>query len=465
MSYFCRTGRTNWRDVTASRFHSVSSASDDDLLIDARETKKVMPGRYSLTVLCVVTIIGLLGCQSGPRWAWWKDSGTPPTDTSLVARTAVDSAGPASPGTDTAGVVAPDSSELASSPVVPNAAQETGLPSAQATPQTIAARAGPTQLSPAAVAQNSVAQNSVAQNSVAPNSVAPNSVAPNSVAPNSVAPNSVAPNSGPGVLPPGSAGTIAQAPIASYAPHVTPPQSVPSAPSTAPPSASSVASVGVPTSPAPKLTGPYDPARYQAPRSPQIAAGPGRSAPGRYPMPAGNDRYSTNTGPPTGLSDRYASPLASGTAPIALASQQTVQTEIPAAGSSLATVPTPRPTEPGQMNAGTSTSRIGDRYAALPPATGPAAVVQAGGPPAAAAMPQAVPQMSSVATVKATTSPGQYRPGGTSTYPSEQVELARRSAPTGSVGGPQAEGVTAPPTRYPGYTPPAQATAPPARTY
>jgi hypothetical protein len=454
MPYFCRTGLTNWSDAAASRFHSVSSASDDDLLADARETKKAMPGRYSLTVLCAVTIIGFLGCQSGPRWAWWKDSGTPPTDTSLVARTAVDSAGTASPGTDTAGVVAPDSSELASNPVVPTAVQETGLPSAQATPQTIAARTGPTQSPPAAVAQNSVAQNSVAQNSVAQNSVAQ--------------------NSGPGVLPPGSVGTVAQAPIASYAPPVAPPRSVPSASSTAPPSASSVASVAVPTSRTPKLAGPYDPARYQAPKSPRIAATPGGSPPGRYPMPAGNDRYSTTntgasagapTGAPTGLSDRYAAPLASGTATIAPASQQTAQTKVPAAGSSLATIPTPRQTEPGQMPAGTSTSSVGDRYAASPPATGSVAVAQAGGPPTAAAIPQAVPQMSSVATVKATMPAGQYRPGGTLTYPSDQVELARRPAPTGSVGGPQAEGVTAPPTRYPGYAPPRPTTAPATRTY
>ncbi len=445
MPYSCRTGLMNWSDAAASRFHSVSSASDDCLLTDARETKKAMPGRYSLTVLCAVTIIGLLGCQSGPRWAWWKDSGTPPTDTSLVARTAVDSADTASPSTDPAGVVAPDFSELASNSVVPNAVQETGLPSAQATPQTIAARTGPAPSPPAAVAQNSVAQNSVAQNSVAQNSVAQ--------------------NSGPGVLPLGSAGTIAQAPIASYSPPVTPPSLVSSAPSTAPPSASSVASVAVPTSPTPKLAGPYDPARYQAPRSPRIAAAPGGLPPGRYPMPARNDRYSTNTGPPTGLSDRYAAPLASGTAPKASASQQTAQTKVPATGSSLATIPTPRQTEPGQMNAGTSTRSIGDRYAALPPATGPAAVAQAGGPPTAAAIPQAVPQMSSVATVEATTPAGQYRPGGTSTYPSEQVELARRPAPTGSVGGPQAEGVTVPPTRYPGYTPARPTTAPATRTY
>ena len=441
MPYSCRTGLTNWSDAAASRFHSVSSASDDDLLTDPRETKKAMPGRYSLTVLCAVTIIGLLGCQSGPRWAWWKDSGTPPTDTSLVARTAVDSAETASPSTDPAGVVAPDFSELASNSVIPNAVQETGLPSAQATPQTIAARTGPTPSPPAAVAQNSVAQNSVAQNSVAQ-------------------------NSGPGVLPPGSAGTIVQAPIASYAPPVTPPSSVPSVPSTAPPSASSVASsVAVPTSPTPKLAGPYDPARYQAPRSPRIAAVPGGSTPGRYPMPAGNDRYSTNTGPPTGLSDRYAVPLASGTATIAPASQQTSQTKVPAAGSSLATIPTPRQTGPGQMPAGTSTSSVGDRYAALPPATGPAAVAHPGGPPPAAAIPQAVPQVSSVATVEATTPTGQYRPGGTSTYPSEQVELARRPASTGSVGGPQAEGVTVPPTRYPGDTPARPTTAPATRTY
>jgi len=465
MPYSCRTGLTNWSDATASRFHSVSSASDDDLLTDARETKKAMPGRYSLTVLCVVTIIGLLGCQSGPRWAWWKDSGTPPTDTSLVARAAVDSAGTASPGTDTAGVVAPDSSELASNLVVPSAVQETGLPSAQATPQTIAARTGPTQSPPAAVAQNSVAQNSVAQNSVAQNGVAQNGVAQNGVAQNGVAQNGVAQNSGPGVLPPGSAGTIAQAPIASYAPPVTPPRSVPSAPSTAPPSASSVASVAVPTSPTPKLDGPYDPARYQAPSSPRIAAAPGESTPGRYPMPARNDRYSTTTGPPPGLSDRYAASLASGTAPIASALQPAAQTKVPAAGSSFATTPTPRQTEPGQMNAGTSTSSVGNRYAASLPATGPVAVAQAGGPPTAAAIPQAVPQMSSVATVKATAPPGQYRPGGTSTYPSEQVELARRPAPTGSVGGPQVEGVTAPPARYPGYTPPGPTTAPPTRTY
>jgi hypothetical protein len=421
-----------------------------------------MSGRYSVTVLCAMTIVGLLGCQSGPRWAWWKDSGTPPTDTSLLARTAVDSASIPTPGTDPTAVVGSDSSELASSLVAPSAVQETGLPSAQATPQTIAASAGPTQSRPTAVVQASSSE----------------------------------------LVPPGSANTIARAPLANYTPPGTPPPLAPSAAplasSAAPPSASSVASVAVPTGPAPKLAGPYDPAVYQAARDPQAAVAASGSAPGRYPMATSNDRNATNAGSPAGFTGRYAAPLAGGVTPGTSVPQQASQTNIDAAGSPLATVPAPRqapysqmntgPSSGGPINTGYPTNSVGDRYAALPPATGPAAYP--GGPPptiasqgvpvqagngatvpfgqskqTAEAIHQGVPQMSSIATTKVTKPAGQYRPGGTSTFPSEQVELARRQAPTGRVGGSQAEGGAVPSTLFPGDTPERPANAPATRTY
>ena len=78
---------------------------------------------------------------------------------------------------------------------------------------------------------------------------------------------------------------------------------------------------------------------------------------------------------------------------------------------------------------------------------------------------EAIPQVSSVAAAKTTKPISQYRPGGTSTYSSQEVELARRSAPAGRVGGSQAEGAAAPSTLVPGYTPEMPASGSATRTY
>lgn len=437
-------------------------------LTDTRETKKAMPRRHSLTVLYAMTMVGLLGCQSGPRWAWWRDSGAPPTDTSLVARAAVETANTPASGAEPAAVVGADSSKLASGPVVPSvvvpsvvvpsAVEKTGLPSAQATPQTIAARVGSAQSPPAAVVTASAVQ-----------------------------------DGRPTLVPPGSADTVSQAPIASYTPPGTPP---PLASPDAALSASSVASVAAPKSAAPRSSGPYDPAMYEASRSPGVAVA--SSGPTRYSGVAQKDRYATSGGPAVGVADRYAVSPASGVAPKASALQQVSQANVDATGSPLVTVPAARPAPSGQITAGPSNegpasgaypaNSVGSRYAAVPPAMSPAAVPS--GPPAAVvgqsvpvqagnvatapfaqtdqateAIPQAVPQLSSVAAAKTTKPISQYRPGGTSNYSSQEVELARRSAPAGRVGGSQAEGGKTPSTLVPGYTPEIPASGSATRTY
>ncbi len=432
-----------------------------------------MSGRHSLTVLYAMTIVGLLGCQSGPRWAWWRDSGAPPTDTSLVARAAVDAANTPTPGTEPATVVGSDSSELASSPVVPSAivpsaVEKTGLPSAQAIPQTIATRVGPAQSPPAAVVTASAVQASAVQGSTVQDGRS-------------------------SLVPPGSADTVAQAPIASYTPPGTPP---PLASSKSPLSASSVASVAAPKGATPRSAGPYDPAMYEASRSPRVAVA--SSGPTRYSEAAQKDRYATNGGPAVGLADRYAVSPASGVAPKTSAVQQASQANIDATGSPLVTVPAAQPAPSGQIatgpssgglaNGGYPTNSVGNRYAASPPAVSsaarpsePPATIASRGVPVQAenvatapfertnrtvgAIPQPVPQVSSVAAAKAAKPIGQYRPGGTSTYSLGEVELASRLVPTGRVGGSQAEGGAAPSTLVPGYTPERPAGGSATRTY
>jgi hypothetical protein len=423
-----------------------------------------MPRRHSLTVLYAMTMVGLLGCQSGPRWAWWRDSGAPPTDTSLVARAAGETANTPAPDAEPAAVVGADSSKLASSPVVPSvvvpsvvvpsAVEKTGLPSTQATPQTIAARVGPAQAPPAAVVTASTVQDGRST-----------------------------------LVPPGSADTVSQAPIASYAPPGTPP---PLASSAAPLSASSVASVAAPKNATPRSAGPYDPAMYETSRSPRVAVA--SSGPTRYSGAVQKDRYAISGGPAVGVADRYAVSPASGVAPKTSALQQVSQANVDATGSPFVTVPAARPAPSGQVTAGPSSegpasgaypaNSVGNRYAASPPAMSPTAVPS--GPPApvvgqsvpvqagsVATAPfartdqatEAIPQVSSVAAAKTTKPISQYRPGGTSTYSSQEVELARRSAPAGRVGGSQAEGGEAPSTLVPGYTPEMPASGSATRTY
>ncbi len=283
------------------------------------------------TLLILFLAAGLSGCQSGPRWAWWKQESAP-EDTSLVAR----SAAPA-------------------------------LPSTQATPQALTATAE----------KNAPA------------------FQPSKVA-------AVASTTLPAIsIPPISSTTIAAAPTASYPPSsATSLVSSPITPVTAAPSTSEAAQ-----------TGPYDPKAYSA----TAAVSPVSSATGEIaskPAAPSNQRYGgryavTNTTP-------IQAPPKAGTA----------------ASPPFTTPPATTPPTGGRYGS------TGNRYANaskpmgdLPPSQGDLSSQNVSLPPVSPA---------SVTTIAATTSqdpsqastirmvplPGQYRPGGTTSYSTERVDVA-----------------------------------------
>jgi hypothetical protein len=330
-----------------------------------------MRRRTIRTTVIVLIASGLMGCQSGPHWAsslaWWKHD-TPPEDASLVAR----SAAPA-------------------------------LPSAQSTPP---------QMSPAAVPPS--AANLAAATST---------------------PATSAPTSPATSLP----STVASTPVASY-PTTTSPPTSPAVPSAYP--TTSVAAATPPTSPAAGTTpagvpgttmaaqaGPYDPNAYRPSDTLSPSAVAAASDDDRY----GNsyvdtepDRYAmtpSSAEPSAPAGDRYA----------AIPDRYDYQ----ATSTSQPTAATPA----------TSGSVYGDddRYGLAAAPVTPAAssqvprqpAVAAATPPASVPTAQysttsaASPAVSTVsATVRINTPPGQYRPGGTSSYlvqsPGNQVEVASR---------------------------------------
>ncbi len=280
------------------------------------------------TLLVVVTLVGFVGCQSGPRWAWWKRD-TAPDDASLVARSAAPT-----------------------------------LPSTQASPQPVAtaATAPPSSANLAAVG--------------------------------------AATTSPPTQVPASSAPTIASAPLAAYPGTATP---------VAPyPTTSSGTSSTLPTNAATAQAGPYNPNAYLPAASPIAgqASGENQSA----------DRYA--------LTPSIATP--------AIPTTSTTKADRYAA--------TPDQYAPYPAPPVTATTSSADRYgtSAIQPYAAAASSTQgvADGTNAAtpvASAPLPAPSPATSGTVQLTSAPGQYRPGGTSSYVAGsftgQIEVASRPEP------------------------------------
>lgn len=348
----------------------------------------------ALQVLSIAAVvIGLAGCQSGPRWAWWKPKEAS-EDKSLLARSA-----------------------------------DPTLPSAQSTPQVAEAKG----LQPAAPPSST---NLAAAGKLA--------VAT------------------PGSVPPVSQATISKAPAASY-PIATPSgESVPISPVAMPttvaagpaPAAGGMTASSVPiaASRSTPAANPYDPDGY-----------PGASPSTTVDQPlTGVDRYAASQ-----TADRY------GMAP--LPSPSAASASAPGAASSeiAGPAPTSAPTS-APTGGGANDDRYGlataERYgsSSAPSAATPTPLERPA--PAAPSVPRASVGPSASAGVQVSASAGQYRPGGTSSYPSapasQHVEVASRAvgstSPSTSAQGIEGGGASVP-WSPPGTSVPASGTA--VRTY
>lgn len=297
----------------------------------------------AIRMLMIAGIVaGSVGCQSGPRWAWWKRDQAP-EDTSLVARSAAPT-----------------------------------LPSAASTPQAIAA----TGLQPAAPPSSANLAASGAPPAI---------------------PSISIPTTSPST-------TIANAPLAAYpSANVAPAASIAATSPVAAPAGS--VSAGTPLQSAAVAsvpsTGPYDPKGYQP--TTLLAATPAGTPGSATPDP---DRYSMAatdaTLPPT--PDRYAPAATPAVTPTGMDRYGQVQ--------------------PDRYGGSATTPQVG-QSPAIAVQSMPATAAIA--PPIATATAPMAAAPGVAATVQLTSPPGQYRPGGTSSYTSggsaQHVELAARPAP------------------------------------
>jgi hypothetical protein len=297
-------------------------------------------------VVAVLSCLCMVGCQSSPRWAWWKKDAAP-EDQSLLAR----SAAPA-------------------------------LPSAQATPQAVESSALQPASPPSSANLAATGGGSATGGSMIPASSA-----------------ATLANAPPASYPTdGSDGGSLAAPMSSLTPSATPPQTTAQVPA----------------------AGPYDPNAYQ----PSAALTAATSS----PASESGDRYSLGAG---GMAtDRYAAghemtaPTPGVTPPpptSALADRYNLSSTPPATtGGAMA------PTGAPEVNHYDSAERA--RYAAASPPT-----VETAPAPAATVTPPAQPST----TVQVSSSAGQYRPGGTSSYtvapmqpvPTQPVRVATQPGP------------------------------------
>lgn len=356
--------------------------------------------------VCVALMAaGLVGCQSGPRWAkmperlaWWKKDApaTAAAESSLDARTA---------GL-TAEVAAP------AAPV---------LPSTLATPESLTAASQP----PSA---KSVAAVPPLSSTVGTTTTPPIANVPTSSVP-----------------------TIASAPSAAYPTTTYPTTTTPSATASAPVAAAAQAA----TTPSTVMAqaGPYDPTAYQ-PVAAQVPAAPVEAD--RYGMAA---TPAAAPAPVAASAPTSTTPIAA-TAPIAAGAQS--NPAAPAAAeryaAPAATTAAAAPSASDRYAAAPSYSYSDDRYgassaapstSAVTPAVTTPSTIASTSPAVTPAIPQTatppynaatVASATSTGTVQITAPAGQYRPGGTSTYtgaPTNAIEVASRPSTTTAIPTPQ----------------------------
>jgi hypothetical protein len=346
------------------------------------------------TLVTIATLAALSGCQSGPRWAFWKHDSAP--DSSAVARSA-----------------------------------EPTLPSAQSTPQPVAV-AGLTPAAPPSSA-NLAAANSPAASSVAVGT--------------SALPPSMS-------IPVTSSATLANAPQAAY-PNAA--NSLADKLTSAPSATTKAATTGLPTSSLPALpptsatshplaaasaapaSGPYDPKAYK-PTTGLAAAGADATGDA-----SDADRYGIGSVGQHSASAPMSMPQSPANLPSnrysAVAGSPSPAPTAPA--STIAAAPAPSKQMPAQ-----SPAPMSDRYAmpsTLPSSasmnpTTPVSPVTTNGPTASASFvsttpvtPTATPVANQAPGIRTTAAVGTYRPGGTSSYTpgaaAAPIEVATRPAP------------------------------------
>jgi len=324
----------------------------------------------ALTVAAVLAAMS--GCQSGPRWAWWK-SDAAPADTSVVARSA-DS--PQLPSAQAAAPVAVPGLQPATSPSAANLATA-GAPSA---PGISIPTSSPSTIANAPLASYP-SMGSAADKLTAPSGIMP-----------------VAPSNMPSA--PLAAGT---------------------SPTTAPGALPQMASTGVPPS------GPYDPNSYR----PSAGASAGATA-SAGETTASPDRYQV-TGDRYGVTPLGSAPMATEQPP---RSAENLPAAPPASSTTTGdrygyTAPTS--TAAPQANVAASQTMVNPSGPAAMTPTAPMTPVVSSTPATVASLtaPAATPE--ATATVQATVPAGQYRPGGTSSYvgamPAQHIEVATLPAP------------------------------------
>jgi hypothetical protein len=367
-----------------------------------------MNSKATRTLLIFTALTALAGCQSGPHWAWWKHDTAP--DSSAVARSA-----------------------------------EPKLPSAQSTPQAVAV-AGLTPATPPS-STNLAAAGAAAQ----------------------TAPSNIS-------IPVTSQATVAGAPSATYPAGSSLADRLTSAPNAMKPANAGAPSATV-TSPAAGMvsqplasvppSGPYDPKAYKPASS--------LTSSGSDPLGAsvgasvGADRY--------GATDRYsAAGPASSSLPVATsladrnpAAPPTAPLPTSAATSPLASQVSPA-TSDRYMNPVTPAVANQGPFAAMPPLPSSSAASA----PVATTLPSNlnanIPSANSTNGVHLTTAAGQYRPGGTSSYPganaTSPIEVATRPSPPAAATQPAPAQAGLPDnTSIPWAAPASPATAPATRTY
>ncbi len=266
------------------------------------------------------------------------------------------------------------------------------------------------------------------------------------------------PQIAPAAVPPSSANLAAAASLPSasalQAPAATPGVPVASYPTTAAPAAppavaatypatttappypstlpaTAAAPAGVPNTAMTAQTGPYDPNAYRPTTTP---------TPASAQIASDSDRYG-DVGP-----DRYTmTPSGTETAPVA----EERFAAVPGRYEYQATPPQ-QPTAAAPTSTPSTGSVYGDNRDGLAAATPPAAVPTAQYPAAATAV---------GTTAQISTSPGPYRPGGTTSYPvqsaSDEVEVASRPATNGAAPPAAPVPATYPSATYPATTQPA----------
>lgn len=341
-------------------------------------------------MLVLAIVVGAIGCQSGPRWAWWKRDAAP-DDASVIARTAA----PPLPSTQTTATDVPAPGVVATPPSSANLA---------------AASAAPATTSPSPTASSVASSTNLASSSGGgyPSATTATTGAPYTSSPGA----SSAINTPPTAITsaPATAGSGAMASARASAAGPYDPNAYQPLASTAPSATGETVDRYGLTSPSAHGGGPFAAAPFSAADATNPTVASQASTPDRYGVAPPVDSASSSTG--TGMpSSAYASTIepSSSTAGAANPPAGVDRYGLPTSGRY--GQPEPMAATPSGASSSTTTGAIAG---SVPPVNTSSTVPST--------------------TVKLTSGVGQYRPGGTSSYvansPNTRVDVASRGEAT-----------------------------------